>query len=149
MDKMYKKGIIASTWDLFHAGHVLVLKEAKELCDYVVAALQTDPTVERPYKHKPIQTLEERRIQLEGCKYIDEIVIYTTEDDLGKIIMANNFDIRFKGSDHISKIGPYDHLTKIYYHNRENHDYSSSSLRKRIYTAELEERIKNENKTHN
>lgn len=136
----YKKGIVASSYDLFHSGHVLILKEAKELCDYVVAALQTDPTIERPYKNKPIQTLEERRIQLEGCRYVDEIVTYTTEDDLGKIIKDGEFDLRIKGSDHIGKIGPIDYLTPIYYHNRAVHTYSSKTLRERIYEAETTKR---------
>ena len=132
MEKQYKRGIIASSFDFLHAGHVLILKEAKELCDVVIAALQTDPTIERPYKHKPIQTLEERRTQLEGCRYIDKIVTYTTEDELGKLILEEKIDLRIKGSDHIGKVGPYDYLTKIHYHDRTKHTFSSSNLIDRI-----------------
>ena len=77
-----KKGFTCSTFDLFHAGHIMMLKEAKEQCDYLIVGLQTDPTIDRPKKNKPIQSIFERFVQLEACKYVDEIVVYATEKDL-------------------------------------------------------------------
>ena len=88
------KGFTCSCFDLLHAGHILMLKDAKEQCDYLIVGLQTDPTIDRPEKNKPIQSFEERKIQLEAVKYVDEIFIYETEKDLLKKILDINPDIR-------------------------------------------------------
>jgi len=125
-------GFVASSFDLLHSGHCLYLKEAKSVCDYLVAALQTDPTLDRVHKNKPIQTLEERRIQLESNKYVDEIIIYDTENDLCDILKKIKPDIRILGSDAIGKpITGIDFCQQIRYHLRD-HDWSSTNLRRRI-----------------
>ena len=131
MDK--KIGFTCSCFDLLHTGHIIMLKDAKEQCDYLVIGLQTDPTIDRPdVKHKPIQSLKERNIQLEAVKYIDKIIIYETENDLYKLLLDLNPDIRILGSDHKGKSFTGDDLDiTIYYHDR-NHNYSSTNLRKKI-----------------
>ena len=131
MDK--KIGFTCSCFDLLHTGHIIMLKDAKEQCDYLVIGLQTDPTIDRPdVKHKPIQSLKERNIQLEAVKYIDKIIIYETENDLYKLLLDLNPDIRILGSDYKGKSFTGDDLDiTIYYHER-NHDYSSTNLRQKI-----------------
>ena len=126
-------GFTCSCFDLLHAGHMLMLKDAKEQCDYLVVGLQTDPTIDRPsLKNNPIQSLKEREIVLEGNKYIDEIVIYSSEKELYELLKKIKPDIRILGSDYINKDFTGKNLNiKIYYHNR-NHNYSTTNLRKRI-----------------
>ena len=125
-------GFTCSCFDLLHAGHILMLKDAKEQCDYLIVGLQTDPTIDRPSKNQPIQTLEERNIQLEAVKYIDEIIIYETEKDLYLLLKKINPDIRILGSDYKGKKFTGDDLEiKIYFHSR-THNYSSTNLRKKI-----------------
>ena len=97
---MNKRGITFSTFDLFHSGHVAMLKEAKSNCDYLMVGLQTDPTIDRPEKNKPIQSVFERYVQLEGCKYIDEIVPYETEKDLIDILLTYDINVRFIGEEY-------------------------------------------------
>jgi glycerol-3-phosphate cytidylyltransferase len=126
------RGFTAGAMDLLHAGHVLMLKECKEQCDYMIVALQTDPTMDRPEKNKPIETLEERKIRLEGCRYVDEIVIYDTEADLYKLLKKINPDVRFVGSDHEGKPFTGDDLPIKVVFNSRTHKFSSSSLRQRI-----------------
>ena len=130
-------GFTCSSFDLLHAGHIIMLKDAKEQCDYLVVGLQTNPTLDRPdTKNKPIQTFKERLIQLEAVKYVDEIIKYSTEDELYKLIKNINPDIRILGSDYKKKSFTGDDLDiKIYYHNR-NHSYSSTNLRKKIFQEE-------------
>lgn len=131
-----KTGFTCSAFDLLHPGHMLMLKDCKNVCDYLVVGLQTDPTLDRSNKNKPIQSLEERKIMLEGCKYIDKIWIYNTEDELYQHLINNNYDIRILGSDW--KNQPYtgsDLPIKTYFHNRD-HDYSTSNLRKKIFKIE-------------
>lgn len=129
-------GITASCFDLFHAGHVLMLMEAKDECDRLVVALQSDPTIDRPEKNKPIQALSERYIQLEACKYVDQIVPYDTEADLYNLLAGYEWDVRFLGMDYINQT----EFTgsgldiPIYYCSRK-HNYSSSGLRERILKA--------------
>jgi len=122
-------GITAGAFDLLHAGHCLMLKEAKSLCDYLIVGLHTDPSIERKEKNKPIQTVKERRIQLEACRYVDMIFEYTYEHELEEIVKKLKPDIRIKGSDHINDKS--DDSIKIHYHNR-NHNWSSSELRERL-----------------
>jgi glycerol-3-phosphate cytidylyltransferase len=126
-------GIVASCFDLFHAGHVLMLMEAKDECDRLVVALQSDPTIDRPEKNKPIQALSERYIQLEACKYVDQIVPYDTEADLYNLLAGYDWDVRFLGDDYRSnyKFTGHDLDIPIHYCSR-RHNYSSSSLRERI-----------------
>jgi glycerol-3-phosphate cytidylyltransferase len=125
-------GFVASSFDLLHAGHCLYLKEAKQVCDYLIAALHVDPSIERANKNKPIQSLEERKIQLESTKYIDEVVIYNTEEELKNILKNKLPDVRILGSDAKGKtITGEEYCKEIYYHER-NHNWSSSELRKRF-----------------
>ena len=98
-----KIGFTCSCFDLLHAGHILMLKDAKEQCDKLIVGLQTDPTLDRPEKNKPIQTLEERKIQLEAVKYVDEIRIYSTEAELRDMLCEIWPDVRILGSDYITK----------------------------------------------
>ena len=131
--KKIKVGFTASAFDLLHAGHILMLKEAKTQCDYLVVGLQVDPTLDRPEKNKPIQSITERYIQLDAVKYVDEIIVYSTEDDLLQILRSFSIDVRIIGEDYKGKsftghdLGIHD----IYYNSRK-HDYSSSNLRTRI-----------------
>ena len=129
-------GFTCSCFDLLHAGHILMLKDAKKQCDYLIIGLQTDPTLDRSEKNKPIQTLEERKIQLEAIKYIDEIIIYKSEEDLYRLLKEINPDVRILGTDYKNKQFTGDDLNiKIYYHER-NHNYSTSNLREKIYLNE-------------
>lgn len=134
-----KIGITFSTFDLFHAGHVLMLKEAKQVCDHLVVGLQSDPTVDRPSKNRPVQTLYERYVQLEGCRYVDEIIPYTTESEIELILSSRPFYVRIIGEDYIDRdfTGKKlceDRGIRIFYNSR-RHNLSSSELRKRIQDA--------------
>lgn len=139
-----KVGFTCSTFDLFHAGHYLMLKDAKNQCDILVVGLQTDPTLDEEYrmetggknKNKPIQSFEERKIQIEGCKYVDHVIPYSTEEDLLKLMRELRPDIRILGSDWKGKQFTGQELGfPIHWHNRD-HDYSTSNLRKRVYLGE-------------
>ena len=92
-----KKGITFGAFDLFHAGHVLMLEEAKSVCDHLTVCIQTDPSIDRKSKNSPVQSLEERQIQVLGCRYVDEVVIYDTENDLLDILDRLDWDIRILG----------------------------------------------------
>ena len=134
-----KIGITFSAFDLFHSGHVAMLKEAKENCDHMMVGLQTDPTIDRPEKNKPIQSVFERYVQLEGCKYIDQIIPYETEKDLIDILLTYNIDVRFIGEEYKTKQFTGKQLCvdkgiEIYY-NKRQHSFSTSGLRKRIEQA--------------
>ena len=132
-----KIGFTCSTFDLLHAGHILKLKDAAEVCDFLIVGLQTDPTIDRPLtKNTPIQTLEERKIQLEAVRYIDDIHVYDTEDSLIELLKLVKPDIRILGSDYEGKPFTGDFLNiPIYFHERK-HDYSTTNLRKMIYNRE-------------
>lgn len=129
-------GITFSCFDMLHAGHIKMLEEAKSQCDYLIAALQTDPTIDRPEKNKPIQSLVERYIQLEGCKHVDKIVPYQTEEELQEILKSFKIDVRIIGDDYRDKdfTGKYicrNRGIRIYY-NKRDHNFSSTELRNRI-----------------
>lgn len=126
-------GIVASCFDLFHTGHILMLQEAKEHCDRLVVALQSDPTIDRPEKNKPIQNLFERYVQVEACKYVDQVIPYDTEDDLYNLLAGYEWDVRFLGADYVGRTDftGYDLHIPIHYCSRK-HSYSSSGLRTRI-----------------
>ena len=130
-------GFTCSCFDLLHAGHILMLQDAKRQCDKLIVGLQTDPTIDRPdTKNKPIQSFEERKIQLEAVKYVDEVFIYDTEEELYKKLLFINPDVRILGSDYIGKSFTGDDLDiEIYYHER-NHNYSTTNLRGKIVEYE-------------
>ena len=133
-------GFTASSFDLFHSGHVAMLKEARANCDYMIVGLQTDPTIDRPDKNKPIQSVFERYVQLEGCKYIDEIIPYESEKDLTDIFLTYRIDVRFigeeyKDKDFTAKQICVDKNIKIHY-NKRQHSFSTTNLRKRIKETE-------------
>ena len=127
------RGFTCGTMDLLHAGHILMLREVKKQCHYLVVGLHRDPTIDRPEKNRPIQSVEERRIQLEAVKYIDEIIEYDTEEDLVNLLSEINPEVRFVGADWKGKpnLTGVDLPIKIVYNTRD-HNYSSSELRKRI-----------------
>ena len=135
MDKVI--GVTFSCWDLLHAGHNIFLSDAKEQCDILCVGLQTDPTIDRPSKNKPVQSLEEREIQIRSCRYVDYYFIYDTEQVLLESLKFLTPDIRFLGDDYIGKRFTGDELpVKITYHRRSSHSYSSTNLRQQIYQAE-------------
>ena len=135
-----KVGITFSAFDLLHAGHIKMLEEAKRQCDYLICALQTDPTLDRPEKNKPIQSVIERYIQLKGCKYADEIVPYTTEQDLEDVLRSFKIDVRIIGDEYADK----NFTGRVYceekgiqlYFNKREHRFSSSVLRKDVQEKE-------------
>ena len=133
-----KTGFTCGSFDLTHYGHYMMFKECKDKCDYLIVGLQTDPTIDRPHKNKPIQDIKERYGQLESCKYIDKIIIYETEKELVNLLEEIKPDMRFLGSDWKDKHFTGDELPiKIIFNsNRDNHGYSSSNLRKRVYEDE-------------
>lgn len=130
-------GIVASCFDLFHAGHVLMLYEAKKNCDRLVVALQSDPTIDRPEKNKPVQGMVERYIQVSACGYVDQVIPYDTEADLHNLLAGYDWDVRFLGEDYVGRTDftGYDLGIPIHYCSRK-HDYSSSGLRDRIIKSE-------------
>lgn len=131
-----KVGITFSAFDLLHAGHVKMLEEAKLQCEYLICGLQTDPTIDRPEKNKPVQTLVERYIQLKACKHVDEIVPYATEQDLEDILRAFKIDVRIVGEEYKEKSFTGRTYCKEngieLYFNKRNHRFSSSGLRKEV-----------------
>jgi glycerol-3-phosphate cytidylyltransferase len=136
-----KIGITFSTFDMLHAGHVAMLSEAKNHCDYLICGLQTDPTIDRPdTKNKPIQSIVERQIQLAACRYVDEVVVYQTEQDLIDLLLILPLDVRILGTEYEDKNftgrneGAGRGVQVIF--NQRDHSFSSSSLRKRVAEAE-------------
>jgi glycerol-3-phosphate cytidylyltransferase len=138
-------GITFSTFDLLHAGHIAMLSEAKNHCDYLICGLQTDPTIDRPEtKNKPIQSIVERQIQLAACRYVDEVVVYSTEQDLVDLLLILPVDVRILGVEYADKefTGKSECELRgidIVYNGRD-HSFSSSSLRKRVYDSESAKR---------
>jgi len=135
-------GITASTFDLLHAGHIQMLREAKTQCDYLICALQIDPSVDRANKNKPIQSIVERYIQLSAVKYVDEIIPYATEKDLEDVLQTYNIDIRIIGEEYKQKTFTGRAICsqrgiEIYY-NKRDHRFSSTALRNLISQRENE-----------
>jgi glycerol-3-phosphate cytidylyltransferase len=143
-DEMVGKpiGFTCSTFDLLHAGHILMLADSKSVCDYLIVAVQSDPTIDRPEtKNKPVQSIVERYVQLSAVKFIDEIIVYDNEKDLEDLLMFLPITIRIIGEEYRDK-----HFTgkeicenrgiKIFYNSRQ-HRFSSSELRERTYQSEL------------
>jgi len=130
-------GFTCGAFDVMHTGHILMLKEAKSVCDYLIVGVQSDPSIDRSSKNKPVQSYEERIIMVQAIKYVDEIVLYDTEDDLVDMLTRLNPDIRILGSDWKDKKYTGWELPIKPYFNSRDHGYSSSSLRRRIFKAEL------------
>ena len=127
-------GITAGSWDLLHTGHILFLRECWMNCGELVVGLLVDPSIERPEKNKPIQSIYERVIQLEACKYVSKVIVYESEDELQTILYSGNYDIRFMGSDHQVGNITAENAVKIKFIDR-HHNYSSTQLRERIKNA--------------
>ena len=133
-------GITFSTFDLLHAGHVSMLREAKTQCDYLICGLQVDPSIDRAEKNSPVQTLVERWTQLQGVKYVDEIIPYQTETDVEDILKLFSIDLRIIGEEY--KDGKFTGRATCaargieLYFNKRDHRFSSSDLRKRVYNRE-------------
>ncbi len=133
-----KIGFTAGTFDLTHFGHVLMLEECKQVCDYLIVGVQLDPSVDRPHKNKPVQSMEERIGMIKAIRWVDEVVTYTTEASLVKLLKKIKPDIRILGIDwKDKKFTGYD-LSMEYYFNSRDHDFSTSNLRQRILKAETE-----------
>ena len=132
LPKDAKIGFTCSTFDLFHAGHIVMLQEAKSLCDYLVCGLLIDPTVDRPdSKNKPIQSPFERYVQLSSCRYVDEVIPFTTEQEIVDIILTINPDIRIVGEEYRDTDHTGKGLCPVHY-NKRKHSFSSSDLRDRV-----------------
>ena len=142
-----KIGIVFSAFDMFHAGHIAMLSEAKNHCDYLICGLQTDPTIDRPdTKNRPIQSIVERQIQLAACRYVDEVVVYQTEQDLVDLLLILPLDVRILGVEYQDKDFSgrdecYDRGIELVFNGRD-HSFSSSSLRKRVAHAETVKALK-------
>ena len=133
-------GITFSTFDLLHAGHVAMLRDAKEQCDYLICGLQVDPSKDRAEKNSPVQTLVERWTQIQAVRYIDEIVPYQDEKDVEDILNMFNIDIRIIGEEYkdmnfTGRTTCTQRGISIYY-NKRDHRFSSSGLRERVYNIE-------------
>ena len=131
-----KIGFTCSTFDLFHAGHIMMLREAKEHCDYLIVGLQTDPTIDRPQKNKPVQSVFERFIQLNACIYVDEVVVYATEKELKDILLSYPIDVRILGDEYAHKTFTGQDLDIEIYFNKRKHSFSTTELRQRVVDAE-------------
>jgi glycerol-3-phosphate cytidylyltransferase len=144
-----KIGITFSTFDMLHAGHIAMLAEAKNHCDYLIAALQTDPTIDRPdTKNKPVQSIVERQIQLAACRYVDEVVVYQTEQDVIDLLLILPIDVRilgveYKDKDFTGMEECYSRNIQLVFNGRD-HSFSSSSLRRRVVIAEQNKILKGE-----
>ena len=144
-----KIGITFSTFDMLHAGHIAMLSESKNHCDYLICGLQTDPTIDRPdTKNKPVQSIVERQIQLAACRYVDEVVVYQTEQDLIDLLLILPLDVRILGVEYSDKEytgmweGQQRGIDIVF--NQRDHSFSSSSLRKRVVAAETFKALKQE-----
>lgn len=133
-------GFTCGAFDLFHAGHVLMLEEAKQHCDYLIVGLQSDPSIDRASKNKPVQSIVERQVQVKGCRHADEVVIYDTEKDLEDLFKTLPIDVRVIGSDYkdrefTAKDYCIDNNIQIVY-NKRTHSFSTTDLRQRVFQAE-------------
>lgn len=131
-----RTGFTCSSFDLFHAGHIMMLKEAKSVCDYLIVGLQTDPTLDRAEKNKPVQSVFERFVQLQACRFVDEVVVYATEKDLRDILLSYPIDVRILGKEYEGReFTGYDIPMEFYFNSR-RHSFSTSELRQRVLEAE-------------
>lgn len=128
-------GFTCGAFDLLHAGHIVMLKEAKSKCDYLIVGLQTDPSIDRQHKNQPVQSVYERYIQLKAVKYVDEIIPYDTEQSLRDLLMSTPIDIRFVGDDYKDRIFTGMDLGHEVFYTSRKHSFSSSSLRNKIHES--------------
>lgn len=135
MYKDKKIGFVCSAFDLFHAGHIMMLKEAKTVCDYLIVGLQTDPTIDRDWKNKPVQGVFERFVQLQACRYVDEVVVYATEKELRDILLSYPIDVRILGEEYQGKEFTGHDIPMQFYFNKRRHSFSTSELRQRVIDA--------------
>lgn len=137
---MARIGFTASAFDLLHAGHIMMLREAKQQCDYLICGLQIDPSIDRPDKNKPVQTIVERHTQLAAVRYVDEIIPYLTETDLEDILEMYPIDVRILGEEYKDKDFTGRDICKSreieIYFNVRDHRFSTSSLRGEVYKRE-------------
>lgn len=136
-----KVGFTCGAFDILHTGHALMLEEAKSVCDYLIVGVQSDPSIDRTSKNRPVQSFEERIMMVKAIKFVDEVVLYDTEKDLVDLLQRLKPDIRILGADWEGKKYTGCELPIEPFFNSRNHSYSSSSLRKRIAYAELEKLI--------
>jgi len=136
-----KRGLIAGSFDLIHPGYVRMFKESKLVCDYLIIALQGNPTLERPTKCKPVQTLDERKEILESVKYVDEIVSYDTEAELYELLKTLEYDVRILGIEYKDKNFTGKDLNKKVHWLERPHLYSTTSLKEKIYTEWVKSRV--------
>lgn len=134
-------GFTCSTFDLLHAGHIAMLREAKDQCDYLICGLQVDPSIDRKEKNRPVQSLVERWFQLQGVKYVDEIIPYQTENDLEDMLQMLNINIKIMGNEYKDKDFTGKDICRkrgidLYFNSRD-HRFSTSDLRSRVYGIEL------------
>lgn len=143
-----KVGFTCSTFDLLHAGHIQMLRDAKEHCDYLIVGLQYDPSVDRPEKNSPVQSIVERYAQLHAVSYVDEIIPYATEADLSDILEMYNIDVRILGEEYRDKEFTGKDICRRrgiqLYFNKRDHRFSSSDLRKRVAGVENTKHFFNE-----
>jgi len=133
-----KIGFTCSAFDLFHAGHITMLRDAKEHCDFLIVGLQTDPTIDRPTKNRPVQTVYERWVQLAACQYVDRIIPYATEKELLDILQSQAINIRFVGEEYQSQSFTGKDIDGIeIYYNKRRHSFSSTELRQRVFTSQI------------
>ena len=149
-DQGKKIGITFSTFDLLHAGHIAMLAEAKNHCDYLIAGLQTNAAIDRPdSKNPPVQSIVERQIQLAACRYVDEVVVYQTEQDLVDLLLILPIDVRILGVEyeHTEYTGKHEGMMRgiMPIYNGRDHSFSSSSLRRRVVEAETIKLLKDTN----
>jgi len=125
-------GFTASSFDLLHAGHVVMLEEAKGNCDYLIVGLQNDPTIDRPEKNKPVQSIVERQLQLGAVRYVDEVIVYNTEADLRDLLLTLPIDVRIIGEEYEDKDFTGKDIPMHIVYNSRKHSFSSTDLRKRV-----------------
>ena len=129
-------GFTCSSFDLLHAGHILMLRESKQVCDYLICGLQTDPTIDRPEKNKPVQSMLERYIQLQAVEYVDEIIPYETEQDLIDLLTHIPIHVRIIGEDYYGKEFTGKDLGHRLHYNKRRHNFSTSGLRQEVSNRE-------------
>ena len=129
-------GFTCSTFDLFHAGHVIMLEEARKQCDHLIVGLQTDPTIDRPEKNKPVQSVFERYVQLDACKHVGQVIVYATEKELKDILLSYPINVRILGQEYNGKKFTGNDIPMEFYFNQRRHSFSTTELRQRVIDAD-------------
>jgi glycerol-3-phosphate cytidylyltransferase len=144
-----KTGFTCGAFDLLHAGHAQMLEECKTVCDYLIVGVHSDPTIDRPEKNKPVQSLSERVAMVRAIRWVDEVITYDTEDALLEILRSRPLDVRIMGADWRGRNYTGEGLPIEIYFNSRGHTYSTSELRQRVFIAELENRLRNSTSVRN